>query len=148
MMDDKKLVPVKAFSFMKAKDVVPSADKHKITSLIAKNAKFRGDMLLQESIHINGSLQGNIVIEGEGMLINLSDCARVEGNIRADIVIIAGTVIGNIEGKLVKLHASARVDGDIVYQRILVDDGATINSSNMSKVTGQTFTEQTLEVTS
>lgn len=147
MMDDKKLVPVKNLGFMKAKDVVPSADKHKITSLIAKTAKFRGDMLLQESIHINGSIQGNIVIEGEGMMLSLRDCGRVEGNIRADIVVIAGTVIGNIEAKLVKLHASARVDGDIVYQRILVDDGATINSSNMSKVSGQTLTEQTVEIT-
>jgi len=129
-----KLVP----AFMKAKNVAPDADKHRITTLIAKTAKFRGDMFLEESIHINGSLEGNVVINGEGMILSLRDCGKIEGNIQADIVIIAGTVIGNITAKLLKLHATARVDGEILYQRILVEDGASINSNNMTNVTGQT----------
>lgn len=136
-MSKNSLVPGFNRSFLKAKNVVPDAEKHKITTLIARGAQFRGDMLLQESIHINGFIQGNVVIEGEGMMLSLRDGARIEGNIQADIVVIAGGVVGNITAKLVKLHATAKIEGDIIYERILVDDGASINSSNITNVFGQ-----------
>lgn len=146
MTSDKNMVTSLSNKFMKVKNVVPEAEKHKITSLIAKTAKFRGDMLLEESVYIKGSILGNVVISGDDMVLSLAEGALIQGNVKVDVIVVSGTVVGNIEAKLVKLHATARIEGDITYQRILVDDGATINSSNMVKVSGQTHTEQTLEV--
>ena len=137
-MSEKNVVLSLSSKLMKVKNIVPDADKHKITSLIAKSAKFRGDMLLDESIYVKGSIQGSVVISGEDMILSLADGAIIRGNVKADVVVVSGTIVGNVEAKLLKLHASARIEGDISYQRILVDDGATIISSNMSKVTGQT----------
>jgi len=129
-------------TFLRAKTVEPDAEKHKITSLIAKTARLKGDMYLEESILVNGYVEGSIVINGDGMIISLREGAKIIGNIKADVVVLAGTVIGNIDAKLLKLHATAKVDGEINYQRILVDDGASINSTNMSNVKGQTIETQ------
>lgn len=137
-MSDKNMVVNLSSKLMKAKNVVPDAEKHKITSLVAKTAKFRGDMLLEESIYVKGSIQGNVFISGEDMILSLADGAIIEGNVKADVVVVSGSIVGNVEAKLLKLHASARIEGEITYQRILVDDGATIISSNMAKVDGLT----------
>lgn len=142
MSENNNAVSTLSKSLLKAKTIVPDAQKHKITTLIAKTAKFRGDMYLEESIHINGLVEGSIVITGEGMILSLREGATVMGNVKADVVVLAGTVIGNIDAKLLKLHATAKIDGEIIYQRILVDDGATINSTNMSKIAGQTIDTQ------
>lgn len=137
MTTDKNTVTSLSGKFMKVKNVVPEAEKHKITSLIAKTAKFRGDMLLEESIYIKGSIQGSVIISGEGMVLSLAEGALIQGNVKVDVIVVSGTIVGNIEAKLVKLHATARIIGDITYERILVDDGASIISSNMVKVNGQ-----------
>lgn len=137
MITDKNTVTSLSGKFMKVKNVVPEAEKHKITSLIAKTAKFRGDMLLEESIYIKGSIQGSVIISGEGMVLSLAEGALIQGNVKVDVIVVSGTIVGNIEAKLVKLHATARIIGDITYERILVDDGASIISSNMVKVNGQ-----------
>lgn len=142
MTENNNSVATLSKSLLKAKTVVPDAAQHKITTLIARTAKFRGDMYLEESVHINGLVEGSIVIDGEGMIISLREGAKIVGNIKADVVVLAGTVIGNIDAKLLKLHATAKVDGEITYQRILVDDGASINSTNMSNVTGHTIETQ------
>ncbi len=142
-MTDKNMTVSLSSRLMKAKNIVPDAEKHKITSLIAKTAKFRGDMLLEESIYVKGSIQGSVVISGEDMILSLAEGAIIQGNVKADVVVVSGTIFGNVEAKLLKLHSSARIEGDISYQRILVDDGATIISSNMAKVNGETITQHT-----
>ena len=113
-------------------DVKPNVEKHRITTLIAASAVFRGDMDLKESIHINGVVVGNIRVDGEGMIVSVREGARIEGNVDVDIIALAGTIIGNITAKTVKLHPTARVDGEIIYERILVGDGATINSTRVA----------------
>ncbi|ACT52116.1 protein of unknown function DUF583 (plasmid) [Methylovorus glucosotrophus SIP3-4] len=123
------LTPVK--NFMSAKDIHPDASKNKITTLIAKSAQFKGDMLLQESVHINGTISGNVIVQGDAMMLSLKEGGRIEGNVQADIVVVAGTIVGNITARLLKLQPTAIVDGDIQYERLLVDDGASINSTNI-----------------
>jgi cytoskeletal protein CcmA (bactofilin family) len=127
------LTPVKR-NFMSAKDIHPDASKNKITTLLAKSAQFKGDMLLQESVHINGMILGNVIVQGEAMMLSLKDSGRIEGNVQADIVVVAGTIVGNITARLVKLQPTAVVEGEIQYERLLVDDGASINSTRISNV--------------
>lgn len=123
-----------AKNMMKVRDVQPDASKNKITTLIAETAQFRGDLLLQESVFIKGKVMGNVTVQGEGMLLSLSLGAIVEGDIQADIIVVGGTINGNITARLLKLQSTAVLNGQIKYERLLVDDGASINSSSVSNV--------------
>jgi cytoskeletal protein CcmA (bactofilin family) len=113
-------------------DVSPDIDKHKITTLIARSATFRGDMALIESVHVNGTVIGNIHVSGDGMMVSLRDGGRIEGDVEADQVLIAGTVVGNIRARVLKLYGTSTVEGGISYERIMVGDGAQIKSTNVT----------------
>lgn len=123
-----------AKNLMKVRDVKPDAAQNKITTLIAETAQFRGDLVLQESVHIKGKVLGNVTVQGEAMLLSLNIGALIEGDVQADIITVGGTINGNITARLLKLQPTAIVNGQIKYERLLVDDGAAINSSSVSNV--------------
>lgn len=103
------------------------AVKEKITSLLAKTARFEGNIRLSEGIKIDGVVIGDVEISGKDSVILLSEGARIEGNVKAARVIIGGTVMGNVFSEQALLHPTAKVDGDIVYRMLKVADGAEIN---------------------
>lgn len=115
-------------SFRPDKRAKINAAQEGITSLLAKTAKFEGNLLLQEGIKIDGRFIGNIAIsEEKGGLFVLSDTGCIEGNIDADRATIAGKVIGRLTAATVVLMPSARIEGEIFYDTLRVADGATIN---------------------
>lgn len=103
------------------------AVKEKITSLLAKTARFEGNIRLAEGIKIDGVVIGDVEITGNDSVILLSEGGRIEGNVKAARVIIGGTVMGNVFSEQALLHPTAKVDGDIVYRMLKVADGAEIN---------------------
>lgn len=103
------------------------AVKEKITSLLARTARFEGNIRLAEGIKIDGVVIGDVEITGKDSVILLSEGARIEGNVKAARVIIGGIVMGNVFSEQALLHPTARVDGDIVYRMLKVADGAEIN---------------------
>ena len=77
------------------------------------------------SIRIEGHFSGNISLDGN---LFVDKGGFVEGDINAQIALIAGNVNGNIQcSEMLRLTSSACVNGDIESEFIVVDEGAIFN---------------------
>jgi len=91
-------------------------------SIVSGNLKITGDMESDGDIQIDGQVDGDI---RTGKL-TIGPEAVVNGCIRADEVMVSGTVNGAVEAGLVKLYATARVTGDISHESLAIEAGAFI----------------------
>jgi cytoskeletal protein CcmA (bactofilin family) len=74
-------------------------------------------------IHIDGTVRGAITCESS---VRIAKQGRIEAQIHARAVEVAGTVHGDITAdERILLEPSATVNGDITAPRILIQDGAT-----------------------
>ena len=98
-------------------------------SILGKSIRIDGNLLIKQSVRIDGSLYGNIFQEdGDEATVAVAESAKIVGDIRAKHVIIAGMVKGNIlsSGKI-ELISSAQVEGDISYREIGIEVGAKVS---------------------
>ena len=79
----------------------------------------------KESLRIDGTLYGDIDIEGS---LILGESALIEGNVHANYIIIAGTLRGDISCESVlHLASTANVFGNIKTKTIIVDEGGKLD---------------------
>ena len=94
----------------------------KISTIVGKGCVMEGDFLAAGSARIDGTVNGNVTVNG--MLV-LGVFGKVNGNIKAEAALIAGEVIGNIDAEQ-KLEASAnaKIFGDIKTNCLVIDEAA------------------------
>jgi cytoskeletal protein CcmA (bactofilin family) len=104
------------------KDLTP------MKTLIAQGTRIDGDMKFEEGLRVDGSVYGAIHSSSHGgSLLVISEGAVVEGGVKADHVIINGTVKGPVEAReLLELQAKADIQGDVQYVAVEMHQGATI----------------------
>lgn len=98
-----------------------------IGSLVGEGVVVDGDITLPHGLKVVGSVNGNIAISEDRGVVLVHAKGDVAGDVLASIVHIAGHVRGTIRAKEVHLYKTAIVDGDIGYERLVVQDGATLN---------------------
>lgn len=99
-----------------------------IKSLIAQGSRIEGNLTFTEGLRIDGEIVGNIVATmDEPSILVISEAALVEGEIRADHVIINGSVRGPVHARqLLELQPKARIEGDVFYKALEMHQGAVI----------------------
>lgn len=99
-----------------------------IKSLIAQGSRIEGNLTFTEGLRIDGEVIGNTVANPEHpSILVISEAAVVQGEIRADHVIINGTVRGHVHAKeLLEMQPKARIDGDVYYKALEMHQGAMI----------------------
>jgi cytoskeletal protein CcmA (bactofilin family) len=100
-----------------------------IKTLIAHGTRIDGDMKFEEGLRVDGEVHGAIhANSGTASLLVISEGAVAEGGLKADHVIINGTVKGPVEAReLLELQSKARVEGDVQYVALQMHQGATIS---------------------
>jgi cytoskeletal protein CcmA (bactofilin family) len=79
----------------------------------------------RESIRIDGDFKGEIDIEAS---LVLGDTSVVTGDIRAQYIVVAGQVNGNIHcDTIVHFASTAQVYGDVVTRSLIMDEGSQVN---------------------
>ena len=97
------------------------------TTIIAGGTIFRGDISSNDSLRIDGEVNGDIE-SSEKVIVGPE--GKINGNIRGREILISGTVKGNIfsrEGLILK--AKSLVDGDIVTTLLSVEPEAIFKGS-------------------
>jgi cytoskeletal protein CcmA (bactofilin family) len=99
-----------------------------IKSLIAQGSRIEGNLSFTEGLRIDGEVVGNTSAKPEHpSILVISEAAVVQGELRADHVIINGTVRGPVHAKeLLELQPQARIEGDVYYKALEMHRGATI----------------------
>ncbi|MCE3255863.1 MAG: hypothetical protein K0R25_1357 [Rickettsiaceae bacterium] len=92
-------------------------------SIIAKDAKIKGEIYSSGMVEIEGEIEGHInsnsiIIREEGIVC---------GEIVADSINIRGSFNGNIQARNINVFSKARIVGNLEYQSLSVEDGASID---------------------
>lgn len=103
-------------------------DTSSIKTLIAQGTHVNGDLKFEDGLRVDGEVHGAIQANCDsGSLLVISEGAVAEGGLKADHVIINGTVKGPVEAReLLELQSNARIEGDVQYVALEMHQGATI----------------------
>jgi cytoskeletal protein CcmA (bactofilin family) len=98
------------------------APTERVTSVLGPGITWKGDLNGSGGIRIEGAFEGNIGLRG---LLVVGETGRVTcKHVRANVVIIAGAVKGDITAERVEIRASGRVWGDVVTAAFATEEGA------------------------
>jgi len=94
----------------------------RITSVLGPNVVWQGNISGSGGVRIEGAFEGKIALKG---LLVVGESGRVTcENIRANSVVVAGAVRGNITTQKLEIRATGRVWGDVVTTSFVTEDGA------------------------
>ncbi len=93
-------------------------------TLISEGCKIKGEITGRGNFMINGEVDGQCDIEGT---VTLAKDGFWRGTIKADSVIVAGTVEGEIQASGgVEIGETARISGSVSGESIAVAEGAVV----------------------
>lgn len=100
----------------------------RIDTLVARSTRLQGDVHFTGGLHLDGRVKGNVRAEpGAAATLSVSEHGAVEGSVDVPVVILSGTVKGDIRAsERVVLGAHARVHGNVYYGVIEMEMGAEV----------------------
>lgn len=108
----------------------------RITSVLGSGVIWHGSINGSGGVRIEGAFEGEIALRG--MLV-VGETGRVTcQNVRANTVIVAGAIRGNITTQKLEIRSSGRVWGDVVTTAFVTEEGAFLR--------GQIRMEETVEL--
>jgi cytoskeletal protein CcmA (bactofilin family) len=108
----------------------------RITSVLGSGVIWHGSINGSGGVRIEGAFEGEIALRG---LLVVGETGRVTcQNVRANTVIVAGAVRGNITTQKLEIRATGRVWGDVVTTAFVTEEGAFLR--------GQIRMEETVEL--
>ena len=101
------------------------------TTLVSADTTVVGDLHFAGNLDIEGLVQGNIVAKaGKDALVRVVGEGRIEGEIRAPLVVINGKVKGDVHcTNRLELAEHARVEGNVFYVLLEMAVGAEVNGN-------------------
>ena len=95
---------------------------------IGASLSLKGELRGQEDLVIEGTVQGKIVLRQAS--ITVGERGRVEADVEAANIRVAGDVKGNLTGsESVVLHHSGRVEGNISAKSVTLENGCRFKGS-------------------
>ncbi|MCS6946527.1 MAG: polymer-forming cytoskeletal protein [Steroidobacteraceae bacterium] len=101
----------------------------KVDTLIAHTARIEGNVHFSGGLHLDGRVVGNVrSVAGQDATLWVSEKGEVEGNIDVAVVVLNGSVKGDIQAReRLVLGPQARVTGDVQYGSMEMAEGAAVN---------------------
>lgn len=93
-----------------------------VPSIISFGTKLKGNILGGDVIHIDGTIEGNIVCDE----LIIGSRGHVYGQVKVKELSIYGFLQGSAEAENVVIAQGARVTGDIMHSTLAVEPGAMI----------------------
>lgn len=94
----------------------------RVTSVLGPGINWSGNLGGKGGIRIEGTFEGEVAIRG---LVVIGETGRLTcKNLRANNVIVAGAVKGNITAEKLEIRSTGRVWGDVVTTAFATEEGA------------------------
>ena len=108
----------------------------RVTSVLGPGIIWKGNLRGSGGVRIEGAFEGDITLRG---LIVIGETGRITcENLRANTVIVAGTVNGCITAEKLDIRSSGRVWGDVIVVALATEEGAFLR--------GQVRMEEKIEI--
>ena len=99
-----------------------AAPAERVTSVLGPGINWSGNLGGKGGIRIEGTFEGEIHIRG---LVVIGETGRVTcQNLRANNVIVAGALRGNVTAEKLEIRSTGRVWGDVVTIAFATEEGA------------------------
>ena len=103
-------------------------DTAQVTALLDYGAAFEGRLTFEGTVHIGGTFKGEIFTR-DTLVINAG--AKVEAQIEADVVVISGSLVGNVFArKQVVMHPPAVFQGTVTSPSLRIDEGVMFEGAS------------------
>lgn len=100
----------------------PPTPSERVTSVLSSGISWKGNLSGSGGVRIEGAFEGDIALRG--MLV-VGESGRVTcEQLRANVVIVAGAVRGDITAEKVEIRSTGRVWGDVVTAAFSTEEGA------------------------
>lgn len=98
---------------------------HKTSSVLGPTLKFKGDLVAEEDLLIQGEVEGSI---RHSSSLTIGEGGFVKADVSAEYIAVEGRVEGDLKGtKSVKVRVTAEIDGNIVSPKVALVEGAQFN---------------------
>ena len=98
------------------------APTERVTSVLGTGIVWKGNLSGSGGVRIEGAFEGDIALRG---LLVVGATGRVTcPHLRANVVIVAGALRGDITAEKVEIRATGRVWGDVVTAAFSTEEGA------------------------
>lgn len=126
--------------FRRPNDTQPLTDlpatTDRVTSVIGPGVVWKGQLSGKGGVRIEGALDGDITLKG--MLV-VGETGRITcEKLRANVVIVAGAVRGDIVAEKLEIRSTGRVWGDVITAAFSTEEGAFLR--------GQVTMEEKVEI--
>ena len=103
-------------------------DDYRNHTLVASSAEIRGDISFTGGLHVQGRVEGNITVTGEGGRLVIGETGSVVGEINVPRIVINGNVEGDVHAsEHLELAEKAAIQGNVYYTVIEMVAGARVN---------------------
>ena len=118
--------------------------KNTIDSLIGTLTTIEGNVRFKGGLRVDGHVKGSLIADPmENSMLVISEQASVEGEVRAEHVVVDGAITGPVYcSQLLELQPKARITGDVHYKALEMHGGALVSG----KLTHQQDVEQVLKL--
>ena len=114
----------------------PERLQARVSTVLGPGIHWIGDLHGTGGVRIEGTMQGDIVIKG---LVVIGETGKlICPELKAETVVVAGTVQGNITCQKLEIRSTGRVWGDVVAVSFSSEDGAFLR--------GQMRMEERIEI--
>jgi cytoskeletal protein CcmA (bactofilin family) len=97
------------------------------TTVIGNGTLVKGDIAFSQGLHLDGEIHGNVLGQGKGTTLTVSDKGHIKGDIKVANIIINGRIEGNIHAaERVELAENAVVIGRVEYVLLEMAMGARV----------------------
>lgn len=99
----------------------PGSTVERVTTVLGPGISWNGDLRGKGGVRVEGALEGEIAVRG---LVIIGETGRVTGEtLKADQVIVAGAVNGQIIASKLEIRATGRVFGDVTAESFSTAEG-------------------------
>lgn len=99
-----------------------------VDTLIGRQTEIHGDVRFAGGLHLDGTIKGKVVADGNDAVLSIAETGRVEGDVRVPNLVLNGVVEGDVHAtQRLSLSGRGRVNGNVYYKLIEMSSGATIN---------------------
>jgi len=129
----------------KKQEVASGSDNVSSATIITKGSKITGDIRTNDTLHIDGEVEGNIIVNN---MVVVGKGGVVKGDIKAQKVICSGKIEGAIECESIEIMQNAEVSysvvsnifitggkyrGEILAKNVLVDTFGSVENKIQAK---------------
>jgi len=102
----------------------------KLETVLGADSTVKGEMVVRGTVRIDGNLEGDIRADW----VIVGETGRIRGNVKARAIVVGGRVDGNIEGsEIIELKDKAQVIGEICTLKLSISEGALFEGQSSMK---------------